>query len=68
MVAKQSPFAPAEQHPAQGIPPPSSGKHVVFDNDESEPVAIKHRRCRRSGQFRRVRPSDPTPMLFAMNN
>jgi hypothetical protein len=64
----QSPFAPSERHPAQGIPPPRGGKFVVSDDDGSDPVAIRHRRCRRSGQFRRVRPSDPTPMLFSLNN
>jgi hypothetical protein len=68
MAANQSPFAPADRYPAQGIPPPCGGKFVVSDDDDSDPVAIRHRRCRRSGQFKRVRPSDPTPMLFSMSN
>ena len=32
-------------------------------DDDSEPVAIRHRVCRRTRKFVKVRPDDPHPLL-----
>jgi len=66
-------MGPKHSPSALGQPPAREPPCVVAadgDDDQdssSYPCAVRHRRCKNSGQFVRVRPDDPVPTLFDLN-
>lgn len=56
------------QPPARDPPRPVVASVGDDDqNDSTYPCAVRHRRCRNTGRFVRVRSDDPMPTLFDLN-